>query len=168
MSKRSYQKHEEKKLPSETQNELIIDSEDTYKDIDNIFYVHPSHLNMLKSISNNQFTSVSIKNSSVDDISAYALMNLYGKLKTGAKVEMIIYQPITVMQSLDSKQIEAHCEHVGFEDISSENTMYTSEKNNIQYPTISVVCYKPSANKDNQRIEMRKEVKKNNYCNYNL
>ena len=81
-------------------------------------------------------------------------------MKQEGRLEIIISQPITVMQSLDSKQIEAHCEHVGFEDISSENTMYTSEKNNIQYPTISVVCYKPSANKDNQRIEMRKEKKK--------
>ena len=67
---------------------------------------------------------------------------------------------MTVMQSLDSKQIEAHCEHVGFEDISTEDTMYTDEKNNKQYPTVSVVCYKPSRNKDNQRIELRKEVKK--------
>ena len=67
---------------------------------------------------------------------------------------------MTVMQSLDSKQIEAHCEHVGFEDISTEDTMYKDIKNNKQYPTVSVVCYKPSRNKDNQRIELRKEVKK--------
>ncbi len=58
------------------QNILIIDSEDTYKEKENIFYIHPLHLNMLKSISNNQFTSMTIKNSKVDEISLFILMNL--------------------------------------------------------------------------------------------
>ena len=81
-------------------------------------------------------------------------------MKPEGRVEIIISQPMAVMQSLDSKQIEAYCEHVGFEDISIEDTMYINEKNEKQYPTVSVVCYKPNRNKDNQRIELRKEVKK--------
>ena len=76
------------------------------------------------------------------------------------RVEIIISQPMAVMQTLDSKQIEAHCEHIGFEDISIEDTIYTNEKNGNEYPTLSVICYKPSRDKDNQRIELRKEVKK--------
>jgi hypothetical protein len=51
------------------QNILIIDSEDSYKEKENIFYIHPSYLNMLKSISNNQFTSITFKNSKVDETS---------------------------------------------------------------------------------------------------
>ena len=81
-------------------------------------------------------------------------------MKPEAKVEIVISQPMLVMQSLDSKQIEAHAEHVGFEDISTEDTMYIDEKNGIQYPTVSVIFYKPDINKDSQRIELRKEVKK--------
>ena len=69
-------KKKEIKKEERLQNILIIDSEDTYKEKDNIFYIHPSHLNMLKSISNNQFTSVTIKNSKVDEISSFILMNL--------------------------------------------------------------------------------------------
>ena len=129
MSRRSNQKPKEQisKTPK-TEYELIIDSEDTYKDIDNISYIHPSHLNMIKSISNNQFTSVSIKNSSVDDISAYALMNLFGKVKTGAKVEMIIHQPISVMQEYDAKQIEASALLAGFTDVKINDITYVDSK----------------------------------------
>ena len=51
MSKRSNQKTQPQKnqKSSSIGQELIIDSEDTYKDLDNISYIHPSHLNMIKS-----------------------------------------------------------------------------------------------------------------------
>ncbi len=50
MSRRANQKPKEKQSStSSTQEELIIDSEDTYKDLDNISYIHPSHLNMINS-----------------------------------------------------------------------------------------------------------------------
>ena len=110
-------KKKEIKKEERLQNILIIDSEDTYKEKDNIFYIHPSHLNMLKSISNNQFTSVTIKNSKVDEISSFVLMNLFGKIKVGGKVEMIIYQPISIMQEYDAKEIEANALYAGFIDI---------------------------------------------------
>ena len=93
MSRRSNQKTQPQKnqKSSSIGQELIIDSEDTYKDLENVFYIHPSHLNMLKSLSSNQFSSVSIKNTNVDDLSAYNLINLYGKVRVGTNVEIIIY-----------------------------------------------------------------------------
>ena len=77
MSRRSNQKTQPQKnqKSSSIGQELIIDSEDTYKDLDNISYIHPSHLNMIKSLTSNQYSRVSIKNTNVDDISAYVLLN---------------------------------------------------------------------------------------------
>ena len=141
-----------------SENELIIGNEPINGE--NIMYILPDNLSSIKFVESNTFDSVIIKDCKINAITSLSLSYIFRSMKPEGRLEIIISQPIAVMQSLDSKQIEAHCEHVGFEDISSENTMYTSEKNNIQYPTISVVCYKPSANKDNQRIEMRKEVKK--------
>ena len=141
-----------------SENELIIGNDPINGE--NIMYILPDNLSSIKFVESNTFDSVIIKDCKINAITSLSLSYIFRSMKQEGRLEIIISQPITVMQSLDSKQIEAHCEHVGFEDISSENTMYTSEKNNIQYPTISVVCYKPSANKDNQRIEMRKEVKK--------
>ena len=141
-----------------SENELIIGNDPINGE--NIMYILPDNLSSIKFVESNTFDSVIIKDCKINAITSLSLSYIFRSMKPEGRLEIIISQPITVMQSLDSKQIEAHCEHVGFEDISSENIMYTSEKNNVQYPTVSVVCYKPSANKDNQRIELRKEVKK--------
>ena len=52
-----------------------------------------------------------------------------------------------------------HYKLVDFEDISTEDTIYTNEKNNRQIPIVLLVYYKFNRNKNNQRIELRKEVK---------
>ena len=140
------------------ENELIVGNDPISGE--NIMYILPENLSSIKFVESNTFDSAIIKDCKVSSITSLSLSYIFRAMKPDGRVEIIISQPMTVMQSLDSKQIEAHCEHVGFEDISTEDTMYIDEKNNKQYPTVSVVCYKPSRNKDNQRIELRKEVKK--------
>ena len=141
-----------------SENELIIGNEPISGE--NIMYILPDNLSSIKFVESNTFDSATIKDCKVNAITSLTLSYIFRAMKPEGRVEIIISQPMTVMQTLDSKQIEAHCEHVGFEDISTEDTMYVNEKNEKQYPTVSVVCYKPSRNKDNQRIELRKEVKK--------
>ena len=140
------------------ENELIVGNDPISGE--NIMYILPENLSSIKFVESNTFDSAIIKDCKVSSITSLSLSYIFRAMKPDGRVEIIISQPMTVMQSLDSKQIEAHCEHVGFEDISTEDTMYTDEKNNKQYPTVSVVCYKPSRDKDKQRIELRKEVKK--------
>jgi hypothetical protein len=65
-------------------------------------------------------------------------------MKYQSRIEILVSQPMSVMQALDSKQIEAHCEHVGFENISTEDAVYKDEKNGKEYPTVAVVCFKPN------------------------
>ena len=141
-----------------SENELIIGNEPISGE--NIMYILPDNLSSIKFVESNTFDSATIKDCQVNVLTSLTLSYIFRAMKPEGRVEIIISQPMTVMQTLDSKQIEAHCEHVGFEDISTEDTMYVNEKNEKQYPTVSVVCYKPSRNKDNQRIELRKEVKK--------
>ena len=155
--------HSSNKKPTKSSNkepiqELIIDSEDTYKEKDNIFYIHPSHLNMLKSISNNQFTSVTIKNSKVDEISSFVLMNLFGKIKVGGKVEMIIYQPISIMQEYDAKEIEANALYAGFIDIKINDITYV-DKNQKKIDTLIISFVKP---------EKKLPLKNNNEVNIDV
>ena len=141
-----------------SENELIIGNEPINGE--NIMYILPDNLSSIKFIESNTFDSATIKDCNVNSLTSLCLSYIFRAMKPEGRVEIIISQPMAVMQTLDSKQIEAHCEHVGFEDISTEDTMYIDEKNEKQYPTVSVVCYKPNRNKDNQRIELRKEVKK--------
>ena len=123
-------------------------------------YILLGNLSSIKFIESKTFDSATIKDCKVNSITSLSLSYIFKVMKPEGRVEIIISQPMAVMQTLDSKQIEAHCEHVGFEDISIEDTMYIDEKNEKEYPTVSVVCYKPSRDKDKQRIELRKEVKK--------
>ena len=143
---------------SENENELIIGNEPISGD--NIMYIIPDNLSSIKFIESNIFDSAIIKDCKVTSLNSLVLSYIFRAMKPEGKVEIVISQPMLVMQSLDSKQIEAHAEHVGFENISTEDTMYVDEKNGKQYPTVSVIFYKPDKNKDNQRIELRKEVKK--------
>ena len=143
---------------SESENELIVGNEPISGD--NIMYILPENLSSIKFIESNIFDSAIIKDCKVTSLNSLVLSYIFRAMKPEGKVEIVISQPMLVMQSLDSKQIEAHAEHVGFENISTEDTMYVDEKNGKQYPTVSVIFYKPDKNKDNQRIELRKEVKK--------
>ena len=99
---------------------------------------------MLKSLSSNQFSSVSIKNTNVDDLSAYNLINLYGKVRVGTNVEIIIYQPVLVLQMYDAKQIEANALFAGFSDVKiNEITYVDSKTQQRKMETLSVTFFKP-------------------------
>ena len=141
-----------------SENELIIGNDPKYGE--NIMYILPENMSSVKFVEANTFDLATIKDCNVNLITSLSLSYIFRAMKPEGRVEIIVSQPMTVMQTLDSKQIEAHCEHVGFEDISTEDTVYTDEKNQKEYPTVCVICYKPNRNKDNQRIELRKEVKK--------
>ena len=145
MSRRSNQKNQPQTKTQKPKlgQELIIDSEDTYKDLENVFYIHPSHLNMLKSLSSNQFNSVSIKNTNVDDLNAYNLINLYGKVRVGTNVEIIIYQPVLVLQMYDAKQIEANALFAGFSDVKIHEITYVDSKTQRKMETLGVTFVKP-------------------------
>ena len=143
---------------SQNQNELFIGNEPITGE--NIMYILPENLSSIKFIESNTFDSATIKDCNVTSITSLSLSYIFKVMKPEGRVEIMISQPMAVMQALDSKQIEAHCEHIGFEDISIEDTIYTNEQNGNEYPTLSVICYKPSRDKDKQLIELRKEVKK--------
>ena len=49
-------------------------------------------------------------------------------MKQEGHVEKTILQPMAIMQTLDSKKIEVYYEYIGFEDISTEDTIYEDEK----------------------------------------
>ena len=58
-----------------------------------------------------------IKNSPVEFLKSKGFFNIYRTLKEGWVCEIIVYQPIFVMQDLNSGEIEANCKLVRFNDI---------------------------------------------------
>ena len=104
--------------------ELAIDSEDTYLDQPNVFYIHPGRLSTVRCVANNQFSSATIKNSPVNSLTSLNLVAVLEKMKQNAPLEVYIDQPITVMQEYDAKQVEANLKLAGFDEISINSGDY--------------------------------------------
>ena len=119
---------------SKEECELII-SKDPVEG-ENTMYITPSNLSSLKFLSSNTFDFCLIKDCPVSSLTSLCLSQIFRVMKYESRIEILVSQPMTVMQTLDSKQIEAHCEHVGFEDISTEDDIYTDEKKGKEYPTV--------------------------------
>ena len=149
------------------ESELIISNEPEIGE--NTMYIIPSNLSSLKFISSNSFDFCLIKDCPVTSLTSLCLSQIFRVMKYQARVEILISQPITVMQELDSKQIEAHCEHVGFENIATEDAVYTDKKNGKEFPTVVVVCNKPNRTRDvenNKLIKSKNVYMKNNNKKY--
>ena len=108
---------------------LYIDGKDNHSDDDTCLVIHPSHLNLASTLEDNYFDKIIIKNSKVEYLKAANLFHIFRSLKNGGLLEVIIDQPIVVMQSLDASEIEANCRLAGFTDIREESFSLFEKKN---------------------------------------
>ena len=148
---------------SKEESELIISNSPEVDE--NTMYILPSNLSSLKFLSSNTFDFCLIKDCPVGSLTSLTLSQIFRVMKYESRIEILISQPMSVMQKLDSKQIEAHCEHVGFENISTEDAVYTDKKNGKEYPTLVVICYKPGKQNDNNEENKNISKKQISYTN---
>ena len=122
---------------------LIIDKTDNYSQMENYFYINPSNLNKIKSLTNEQFHIAKIKNIKPQEITPLFLTILFTKMKVNGTVEVIISEPISVMQSYEAKIIEANAKIGGFTDIKTIDSLFLDERVNKKIPTLSVTFKRP-------------------------
>ena len=122
---------------------LIIDKTDNYSQMENYFYINPSNLNKIKSLSNEQFELAKIKNIKPQEITPLFLTILFTKMKINGTVEVLISEPISVMQSYEAKIIEANAKIGGFTDIKTIDSLFLDERKNKKIPTLSVTFKRP-------------------------
>ena len=122
---------------------LIIDKTDNYSQMENYFYINPSNLNKIKSLTNEQFHIAKIKNIKPQEITPLFLTILFTKMKINGTVEVIISEPISVMQSYEAKIIEANAKIGGFTDIKTIDSLFLDERVNKKIPTLSVAFKRP-------------------------
>ena len=108
---------------------LYIDGKDNHSDDDTCLVIHPSHLQSASTLEDNYFDKIIIKNSKVEYLKAANLFHIFRSLKNSGLLEVIIDQPIVVMQSLDASEIEANCRLAGFTDIREESFSLFEKKN---------------------------------------
>ena len=111
------------------QKTLYIDSQNNHADEENCISIHPSHLNFMDAFDKGAFNKIIIQNSPSEYLKAKGLFNINRALKSGGICEIIVDQPIVVMQDLDAGEIEANCKLAGFEDINTESYTFSESVN---------------------------------------
>ena len=115
---------------------LYVDPKDNHNNEDNCLVIHPSHLNMADTFESNTFDKIYINNTKTELLRAKGFFNLAKCLKSKGVLEIIVDQPIAVMQNLDAGEIEANAKLGGFIDINSENC--TVNNNGTKLSTIKI------------------------------
>ena len=115
---------------------LYVDSKDNHDKEDNCLVIHPSHLNMANVFEANTFDIIYINNTKTEMLRAKGFFNLAKCLKSNGKLEIIVDQPIAVMQNLDAGEIEANAKLGGFTNIINEN--FTVNNNGTKLSTIKI------------------------------
>ena len=115
---------------------LYIDPKDNHNNEYNCLVIHPSHLNMADTFESNTFDKIYINNTKTELLRAKGFFNLAKCLKSKGTLEIIVDQPIAVMQNLDAGEIEANAKLGGFVDITNENC--TVNNNGTKLSTIKI------------------------------
>ena len=98
---------------------LYVDPRDNHDNEDNCLVIHPSHLNNVDTFQSNTFDKIFINNTKTELLRAKGFFNLAKCLKSKGTLEIIVDQPIAVMQNLDAGEIEANAKLGGFIDIKT-------------------------------------------------
>ena len=131
-------------LSSFLEKVLIIDGKEQHLDNDNAIVIHPKKLNLANMFEKNSFNKAIIRNSTVDDLKALSFFNIAQALKTGGTLEIIVCQPITVLQGVDADELEAKAKLGGFRDIKREpyETWIREGDQDYQLKTIKMIMIK--------------------------
>ena len=115
---------------------LYVDPKDNHDKEDDCLVIHPSHLNKADTFQANTFDKIFINNTKTELLRAKGFFNLAKSLKSKGTLEIIVDQPIAVMQNLDAGEIEANAKLGGFVDITNENC--TVNNNGTKLSTIKI------------------------------
>ena len=132
--------------------ELIVDSNDSYQNDLNAYYTHPSRLSLVKHLNDKIFDGVLIKNTQVDSLTSMNLLYVLKKMKVNSFLNVVISQPLSVMQSYDAKQVEANLKLAGFDKITIED----HEDENTKIKTLAVKASRPEKNPNVVEVELEK------------
>ena len=119
---------------------LYVDPKDNHEKEDDCLVIHPSHLNMASAFESNTFDKIFINNTKTELLRAKGFFNLARAVKSKGALEIIVDQPIAVMQNLDAGEIEANAKLGGFINITTEN--YQINNNGTKLSTLRLKMIK--------------------------
>ena len=108
---------------------LYVDGLDPHEKEKNAMVITPNHLNLADAFQKEIFDKVIVLNSKSDLLTGKAFFNLWRALKQGGVCELVVDQPIAVMQQLDAGEIEANGKLGGISIVTtSPYDAYISQK----------------------------------------
>ena len=87
----------------------------------------------------NTFDKIFINNTKTELLRAKGFFNLAKSLKSKGTLEIIVDQPIAVMQNLDAVEIESNAKLGGFTDIVTENYVINNKGTKLSTLKIKMI-----------------------------
>ena len=123
---------------------LYVDGLDAHEKEKNAMDINPNHLNLADAFQKEVFDKVIVLNSKSDLLTGKAFFNLWRALKPRGICEVVVDQPIAVMQQLDAGEIEANGKLGGFSIVTSSpyDTYISSKGQQTKFSTIKLTMNK--------------------------
>ncbi len=123
---------------------LYVDSLESHEKEKNCMVINPIHLNLADAFQKEAFDKIIIQNSKSEYLTGKAFFNLCRTLKSKCVCEVIVEQPIAVMQQLDAGEIEANAKLVGCNKIETNpyDTYVTRKGQQTKFSTLKLIMQK--------------------------
>lgn len=123
---------------------LIIEPKEMFINDENTLAIHPNKISWLNSFQKEIITKCIIQNVASSLLNSKCFFNISQILKPNGQVEIYVYQPISVMQSLDASELEANAKLAGFTNIiqSDYETIIKDDNKVIKQSTIKLTMTK--------------------------
>ena len=125
-------------------NILYVDGLEAHEKENNAMVITPNHINLADAFQKEVFDKIIIQNSKSEFLAGKAFFNLCRTLKSGCICEVIVEQPIAVMQQLDAGEIEANAKLGGFNKIETNpyETYVTRKGQQTKFSTLKLTMKK--------------------------
>ncbi len=125
-------------------NILYVDGLEAHEKENNAMVITPNHINLADAFQKEVFDKIIIQNSKSEFLTGKAFFNLCRTLKSGCICEVIVEQPIAVMQQLDAGEIEANAKLGGFNKIETNpyETYVTRKGQQTKFSTLKLTMKK--------------------------
>ena len=125
-------------------NILYVDGLEAHEKENSAMVITPNHINLADAFQKEVFDKIIIQNSKSEFLTGKAFFNLCRTLKSGCICEVIVEQPIAVMQQLDAGEIEANAKLGGFNKIETNpyETYVTRKGQQTKFSTLKLTMKK--------------------------
>ena len=122
--------------------ELLINNEDNYKGLKNLYYLPMDRIEHIRYLNNETFSGCHIRNTPSEFLTPLNFSFINQKLKDDSVVEIIIDQPIKVMQKQDERFIKMNAMYAGFGNFETKEEKFVEPLTDINYSSLVITFNK--------------------------